>query len=1067
MDFDNAYDAILFKAIRNISAYRQKVGRLGRERFRDVYAAMLTSFRAIDFHYYRNPIPLLNNDHLSPIPLGVDNENSILQTCYLATIDHVVRNGPGQSQHLFSISVCQRYTPVLDDVLLFLNNPGLAEELSARFSPTYLEPFKKAIAELKAQLSMLTEDLSPFFQDGFGTCLADRIGHSEGIVGETQLRHRKGLHRLQLSREGVAFVESSKSIHGALSDLVVASHLNPGTDVLLSQLLEEAKVVWSHISKGEIYPFGELMRQAQQIPMMFQSVAAIMKLTLPLTKLYTEIQQLNATPVCQAKIAQGQIPLGLSLGDWEAEAAKMDWRPNQQSNRPTYSIHYLDDLFTNLSITRHRLPFVFQEALFISPNETYVDVFVPQRAHDTEEDDTSSQNTVQVPIGEVLMNYLPGNWTYRKGPSPLKSKCYESLEPSLHPGLMLLPLGDPPGTQAHIKHKFMKTGVINETELPWGFHSFSDALEGAILYAPVQLNLKFAGNLNLQRGNKVRRSTIDDAWTVIKDNDDVPLSLLPNEDDEEENGEDTEEDGSLINIPESYPLRWQTVRPRSPQSVQPYTGPLSVDFESDAFATMLFDEILYDSRANVSEFVLGQTRRYQGNLQLEVQYISDNTEQVPAAIGHDFLTTGLKFNLNQDAISNAITFAMDAMNRPTAHGTRKQLLQHILATLFNVSRFTCSQIIQLVLFKHEHEIPATLEAWINAINELTFSDYDEFVVAWGDGALRHLDVRAVKKFIVSRIDHGNITMDEVNAIVVDWATKTFGNSLAIHMLQAAREFTGCRDEDLGYHVAIQEEQLAIWIYDRAVDGNGSCETLAKWMQIPQMVREHMEAEAQGRILPSRDFFQTLADYVQPCASHQSSIIASAYAKEGLDLSDLQHPSKPEISYLVKNYDPFWSSLRNEHNVDFHAYPISMLSLALWQNDRSQYDRMTKAMSACHTSCVECLEEFNISNLGPLNGPLYANKRLLDSVFTAGMTAHPDAFRQNELSLDGMSENLRDLGFQILDQTITTSEGTTLRSMIHPERLWAVCDEDEPISADGRLNMHSWAKMNTRRWTQRS
>ena len=147
-----------------------------------------------------------------------------------------------------------------------------------------------------------------------------------------------------------------------------------------------------------------------------------------------------------------------------------------------------------------------------------------------------------------------------------------------------------------------------------------------------------------------------------------------------------------------------------------------------------------------------------------MQYISDNTEQVPAAIGHDFLTTGLKFNLNQDAISNAITFAMDAMNRPTAHGTRKQLLQHILATLFNVSRFTCSQIIQLVLFKHEHEIPATLEAWINAINELTFSDYDEFVVAWGDGALRHLDVRAVKKFIVSRIDHGNITMDEVNAL---------------------------------------------------------------------------------------------------------------------------------------------------------------------------------------------------------------------------------------------------------------------------------------------------------------
>ena len=59
MDFDNALDAILFKAIRNTSAYRQKVGRLGRERFRDVYASMLTSFRAVDYHYYRNPSPYL------------------------------------------------------------------------------------------------------------------------------------------------------------------------------------------------------------------------------------------------------------------------------------------------------------------------------------------------------------------------------------------------------------------------------------------------------------------------------------------------------------------------------------------------------------------------------------------------------------------------------------------------------------------------------------------------------------------------------------------------------------------------------------------------------------------------------------------------------------------------------------------------------------------------------------------------------------------------------------------------------------------------------------------------
>ena len=143
-------------------------------------------------------------------------------------------------------------------------------------------PFKKAIAELKAQLSMLTEDLSPFFQDGFDTCLADRIDIGRHC-GRNQLR-QEGLHRLQLSR-GIAFVESSNLFMG-LSDLVVASHLNPGTDVLLSQLLEEAKVVWSHILKEKFIPLRLMSRHNKFLDV--PSVAAIMKLTLS-TKLYTEI----------------------------------------------------------------------------------------------------------------------------------------------------------------------------------------------------------------------------------------------------------------------------------------------------------------------------------------------------------------------------------------------------------------------------------------------------------------------------------------------------------------------------------------------------------------------------------------------------------------------------------------------------------------------------------------------------------------------------------------------------------------------------------------------------------
>ena len=54
---------------------------------------------------------------------------------------------------------------------------------------------------------------------------------------------------------------------------------------------------------------------------------------------------------------------------------------------------------------------------------------------------------------------------------------------------------------------------------------------------------------------------------------------------------------------------------------------------------------------------------------------------------------------------------------------------------------------------------------------------------------------------------------------------------------------GCRDQDIGYHVQMSRacgredlEDVHIWIYDRSPDGNGSCQTIMKWFQIPAEVR---------------------------------------------------------------------------------------------------------------------------------------------------------------------------------------------------------------------------------------
>ena len=87
------------------------------------------------------------------------------------------------------------------------------------------------------------------------------------------------------------------------------------------------------------------------------------------------------------------------------------------------------------------------------------------------------------------------------------------------------------------------------------------------------------------------------------------------------------------------------------------------------------------------------------------------------------------------------------------------------------------------------------------------------------------------------------------------------------MLQAAREFSGSRDDDLGYHVECEagvlddDSEIVIWLYDRSPDGNGSCDTIKQWMQIPKIVRDEYE-NSRERVLPSKDYIGVLEyDYL--------------------------------------------------------------------------------------------------------------------------------------------------------------------------------------------------------------
>jgi superfamily II DNA/RNA helicase len=94
VDMDNVSEVITHKAIRNISSYRQKVGRAGREPGTDAVAMTLMSMAGnTDFQHYRSMNRLIDTDIADPVPIALNNLAVKKNEAYDAVYDYLAKNG--------------------------------------------------------------------------------------------------------------------------------------------------------------------------------------------------------------------------------------------------------------------------------------------------------------------------------------------------------------------------------------------------------------------------------------------------------------------------------------------------------------------------------------------------------------------------------------------------------------------------------------------------------------------------------------------------------------------------------------------------------------------------------------------------------------------------------------------------------------------------------------------------------------------------------------------------------------------------------------------------------------
>ena len=1031
VDLDNLTEAILFKAIRNIASYRQKIGRLGRERFRDTYAATLTSFRAIDFHYYRNPTPLLNNKNLEPIPLANNNMDLKKQMAFHAIMDWFTR----QNTSAKNLDSKQNHDAVEDAYRLLLSKRNqLDTHLRGQIGVEGADA-NEAIDAMVHLMEIFLEDHSPLFQE--------RTSFSRHL--------NRPPRRIILTSAGEAFADIANEVLNQLEEICNHTsrlmNLNSG---LASSMMDLNKA-WKNISEGKRAPqlwtiiqgFNEketglpfLMEAMQEFGQTDPSVSSIMGFITFAGKFE---KHLSDYPSLLDYFEQGRYSIALSV---------LDWNQSCFDNNVLKKWWYFRNVCSEMYMTKHNRPWIFPPTLFEPPAEQKVSVYFPGH---TVEDDPPSE---MINLREVLFAYLPGMWNYRRDGRPLKSKCYKGVVELEDFGVLALPLTREDDS---MKHRFVLDTSIPTTARPWGTPLLNANQSEIQMFRPVKLNIM--RSKGPQKGNRV---FLHDTQGIVADEDDTP--------DGRSDLDTEEEDARMANMPECTAIQWRNIQEMQPANVNPYgSTQFRTPFKDDELLNGIFSDISYDVSCIAKEFVFGHVRRMTGEPPVDLYYLNDTRNRSSAVLGQSFKSNGIRFSIRPEHLQGVLTSSMRRLDGPLGASDRLQSMTHLLMESASLSRFQAEHILRIGLLKNP---PKTLDDWFSTLTGIGEKEINEHDLMWEERTGRPSGLTNIKSTLGHKLT--NFTREVFDQQVRTWVVRTYANSFGIALLQAGRLLSGCRDQDMGYHIELplvmDSESLNginIWLYDRANDGNGTAETINKWFRIPGVVRE-IARDNPGIVptLPTRDFVDHLMMFLRPCHAHQSERIAHLSTIKGssIDREDLPKRYREDFDFCIEQYPGRWNSFSQK---EFYSLKEADLLAEMTTLSDVEAEEIKKAARVCSTACPQCLEEFGISAVGPLIGPIYANKRLLEIGFNQAISNLPDIYRQVATSVEGIVGGFADMGHMELNAEPIefTYNGRThrYRPMSQPTHLWEEIDFDSLENGENDLRSMIMIRMNQREW----
>jgi hypothetical protein len=946
IDMSNVTDVVTYKAIRNISSYRQKIGRGGREIGTDSIAATLMSFRASDFLHYRSTKRLIDRKILEPVPLATKNKDILRSEAYMSVFDYLakfnkyielIKKGkpakggkPAKDWHGwrdYIIDALDNLRTYRTNVITYCNyatNNLLDGEDIEKAIDTAIDHLTLFMTPYPCveDADMVIADLVSWMNSGQGSrnpeTIIDNVGPQMTGIGGTIVQISSILIELETSNPGIGsnfeIIESLRSLHQDNRIPEICNSLEKINDSLaIATVLERD-------NSGNM----NFMMLRMQCEMLRAQI--------------TKLDQHSGTQEHNELVSQ------------------------IKSLRPQLETTYLSGLLTLCPIFQRSSPYCMIGTLFANPYENQVSLLRKTMTEFGQRETATAK--------EALRYYLPGMWTFRAfngQPLRIESGFLDGSDPPE----WVEHYAKPPRTSPRVTRQgSLPQEDMNSIPLPLRADLHQGDLPVTMKLEEIYLEQEYGMDGSLQQVRLTEEKLVQGF--------DVAMGGVP----------------ITGRRPQAFSTTWDlaTLTDNNEdvrtcklsgmnEDMQITINALRHPMMNNMFSSLRYGEISVNRIATCVSRSNGVRIRFRHN-------------GMPAVYADKFATFGIEFEAHQN-IKEKIKFNStnwkDLPFDTMVLRALKSILQELDGVVWNDNYAIEAYVDCLVELCYsssndtveENIFPRTFGEFIELIttNPLTdgiierraqhgIGDKMEDVIS--------LEIRGIaEKFANQQSD----IVDKLESTIYSWMRTTYCNTLALLLQDTASSFAGVPADNLAYSFSFDTnddvEEWKIYLYDEDANGNGTMEVVKNYFYIPTEIRDASEHFRQGS-LPTTDFVSELERRIATCQEHISQSIAiTKQPKSSLFSDDLWQESQQ----LIRDYDRAWA----ENNVDsvrcaaLHNYRRYFIVDATEEDLLFTLDYQRQALELCDSGCPACNGDSMQNAFRGTLGELFTCRSLIDTI----------------------------------------------------------------------------------------